>query len=323
MDELLNHLGFKLIYVDDDGNMSLITPLDYKEGILENGYRCISHLWGNATRWEDHPIEGVAWCVDLREEKREKLLQIFNHHKGYWWIDVFCTNQDDDNKPLNIMGDVYKYSKSCICLLDIKIPDVVKEINKDYNRDGRAFIDHGLEVVNCEWNRRVWTLQELILPPEAYYTSEIKDGDFYAVDFNILGDIVSKANDDSRGLIKSIKDANIIDGLHYRKDNKNDDDHMWDIIRDERKCKNPVDYFYGIAGVINITLPNGLSFEEVEREFFTQYNGTEKFVKRVIRLEKFKPYVDGESIYKSWKFRGLIGRPLNWLLDKVSADNVR
>jgi hypothetical protein len=74
MDELLNHLGFKLIYVDDDGNMSLITPLDYKEGILENGYRCISHLWGNATRWEDHPIEGVAWCVDLREEKREKFL---------------------------------------------------------------------------------------------------------------------------------------------------------------------------------------------------------------------------------------------------------
>jgi hypothetical protein len=98
---------------------------------------------------------------------------------------------------------------------------------------------------------------------------------------------------------------------------------MWDIIRDERKCKNPVDYFYGIAGVVNISLPNGLSFEEVEREFFTQYNGTEKFVKRVIRLEKFKPYVDGESIYKSWKFRGLIGRPLNWLVDKVSADNVR
>lgn len=44
MDNLFDHPGFRLIYVDDDGNMSLITPLEHKEDI-ENGYRCISHLW--------------------------------------------------------------------------------------------------------------------------------------------------------------------------------------------------------------------------------------------------------------------------------------
>jgi hypothetical protein len=218
MDELLDHFGFRLIYVDDDGNMSLIAPSGHKENILEDGYRCISHLWGNTTQWEDHPIKNISWGVDVREEKREKLLQIFNHYRGYWWMDVFCTDQESNNKPLSIMGDVYRYCKECICLLDIKIPDIVKEPNKDYDRDGRTFLDHGLEVVNCEWNRRVWTLQELVLPPEAYYTSEIQDGDFCVVNFNILGDIVDKANDDLRGLVKSIKDANIIDGLHYRGD---------------------------------------------------------------------------------------------------------
>src|ERR1700759_1591098 len=109
MDKLLEHPGFRLIYVDDNGNMSLITPLlDGSEDVLEKGYRCISHLWGEATRWNNHPVENVTWGVDVREEKRDKLLQIFNHFKGYWWVDVFCTNQDSNNKPLSIMGDVYR-----------------------------------------------------------------------------------------------------------------------------------------------------------------------------------------------------------------------
>jgi hypothetical protein len=71
MDRLFSHPGFRLIFIDDDGNMSLITSLDYQEAILEKGYRCISHLWGNATRWEDHPIQNVAWGVEVREEKRD------------------------------------------------------------------------------------------------------------------------------------------------------------------------------------------------------------------------------------------------------------
>jgi hypothetical protein len=87
--------------------MSLITPSDHREAILKKGYRCISHLWGNATRWEDHPIKDVSWGVDVRKNKRDKLLQILNHFKGYWWMDVFCTDQDSNNKPLSIMGDVY------------------------------------------------------------------------------------------------------------------------------------------------------------------------------------------------------------------------
>jgi hypothetical protein len=89
MDKLLDHPSFRLIYVDDDG-MSLITPSDHREAILKKGYRCISHLWGNTTRWENHPIKDVSWGVDVREEKRDKLLQIFNHYKGYFWMNVFC-----------------------------------------------------------------------------------------------------------------------------------------------------------------------------------------------------------------------------------------
>jgi hypothetical protein len=102
--------------------MSLISPLEHKEDILEKGYRCISHYWGNAKpfRWIDHGIAGVNWGVDVREEKRGRVIEVFKYHKGYFWMDVFCTNQDTNDKALDIMGVIYKNCKECICLLDYK-----------------------------------------------------------------------------------------------------------------------------------------------------------------------------------------------------------
>jgi hypothetical protein len=122
-DILFDHPGFRLIFIDDNGNMSLEGPFDEESRKNVQEYRCISHLWGTADKtkdyaWKDHKIAGVTWKVEVREEKRERLLQIFNHHKGYFWMDVFCTNQEDDNKPLDVMGDIYKNGFECICLLD-------------------------------------------------------------------------------------------------------------------------------------------------------------------------------------------------------------
>jgi hypothetical protein len=140
MDDLLSHWGFRLILIDDDGHMSLIAPSEYKENIIENGYRCISHLWGNATRWENHGVKNVSW-VWMLEEKREKLL-ILSHFKGYWWMDVFCTDQEDVNKPLSIMGDVYRYCKECICMLDVKIPSLITQSKTWSDRDKPVIWTH-------------------------------------------------------------------------------------------------------------------------------------------------------------------------------------
>lgn len=154
MNNLLDHPGFRLIYVDEFGNMFLITPLYHKKGILEKGYRCISHLWGNATRWTNHRIKKVSWGVDVREEKRAKLLEIFDHFKGYWWMDVFCTDQESNNKPLHIMGDVYKNCTECICLLDIEIPHFLNQPRETWMNIS-AINDHMTEVRECGWNKRV------------------------------------------------------------------------------------------------------------------------------------------------------------------------
>ena len=210
MDQLLAHPGFRLIHVDQNGFMSLVTPLidGCKEDILENGYRCISHYWGpKPPKWEDHPVTGVEWGVHVREEKRTRLLQIFSHHKGYFWMDVFCTNQDDDNKPLDVMGDIYRDCIECVCMLDIMC-DVdgfisEKELLRDMARDMKKYsschpgimrmmllqLERGSSLINyatsmekheiylsgiatAKWFKRVWTWQEAILPPKLLFCSE-------------------------------------------------------------------------------------------------------------------------------------------------------
>jgi hypothetical protein len=287
MDNLFAHPGFRLIYVSDNG-MSLITPLDHQEAILENGYRCISHLWGNATRWEDHPIKNISWGVDMRKEKRERLLQVFNHYKGYWWMDVFCTDQDSSNKPLSIMGDVYRKCKECICMLDIKIPDLTKlGINEK--------IKHVCKVSECKWSKRVWTFQEWMLPPRVLYTSEADKESFF-VDPDVMFDIEADESIIEKLFLLIFFTLNFgrirRAGRVFQRKKNNMYSLMLYLAESERKCRNDEDYYYGIAGVFNIPLTDGLSFLEVEKEFLfhfknQDYRGTTNvFDSRLFHVKK-------------------------------------
>lgn len=125
--------------------MSLKIPLedDRKEDVLKRGYRCISHYWGFVPPlWDDHPVEGVDWGVKIRREKRKRIIQIFKYHKGYFWMDVFCTNREDVNKPLDIMGNIYKNCMECICLLDTicDVPEFERRIcGKMFAKDVKEY----------------------------------------------------------------------------------------------------------------------------------------------------------------------------------------
>jgi hypothetical protein len=265
MDKLLEHPGFRLIYIDDAGSMSLITPSEHKEAILEDGYRCISHLWGNAIRWEDHPIKDVSWGVDVREEKRDKLLQIFMHFKGYFWMDVFCTNQDI-NKPLNIMGDIYKNCKECVCMLDIKIPVLPDQPCEPWMDLRNKLREHMNDLTECKWGKRVWTLQEWLLPPEIFYTEETLDK-LLMMDPNTLTHMVRTLGSIQRDSDYTARE--VISFGHNRKIITNIEVHL---VGSGRECKNPEDYYYGIAGLFDIPLPDGLTFLEAEEEFASQFN---------------------------------------------------
>jgi hypothetical protein len=285
MDNLFSNSGFRLILIDD-GHMSLITPLEHKEAI-KNGYRCISHLWGNATRWHNHPVHDVEWGVDVREEKRDKLLQIFNHFKGYWWMDVFCTDQDSNNKPLSIMGDVYRQCKECICLLDIKIPDFMSQPTELWT-DFRKIFKHMIAILRCKWNKRVWTLQEWYLPPKAYYTEEIFKDKLTIIDPDHVCDILGK-----------IRRNHTFASLYLKYGYEHGHSQIFmkrnmlgikeTLIFGDRECKNPEDYYYGVAGVLGIKLTDGLSYREVEEEFLLEFRKDKSCIAKKSPIEK-QPY---------------------------------
>jgi len=236
MDELFDHPGFRLIFIDDNGNMSLEGPFGYetdlppdelrkreesRKKIRKMGYRCISHLWGTANRkkdytWDakDHKVAGTNWKVEVREEKRERIIQIFKHHKGYFWMDVLCTNQEkDEDKPLDVMGNIYQRCVECICLLDTicnidglkSEKDVLANISEDlrsfmkdrkelsdekYGKPPRRYNSLNLagsfpkgsyelylgSLMQAEWFERVWTWQEAVLPPKLLFCSERANG---------------------------------------------------------------------------------------------------------------------------------------------------
>jgi len=198
MDELFNHPLFFLIHVDVN-RMSLVKPFGNKEmqkDIIGRGYRCISHLWGTADKaedhiWRDHGISGIAWNVETRVEKRERLLQIFRYHEGYFWMDNLCMDQNVDprDKPLEIMGDIYKKCRECICMLDYvwtsdrfkseadEVEWMIEDVKLGHTPDPLgAYIQN---VPRSRWHDRVWTWQEVVLPERIKFISEQANGHEY------------------------------------------------------------------------------------------------------------------------------------------------
>jgi hypothetical protein len=265
MDNLFDHPGFRLIYVDQNGFMSLVTPLtDGSDDVLKNGYRCISHYWGpNPPKWENHPVNGAYWGVHVREEKRRKLLRILDYFKGYWWVDVFCTNQDDISRPLDVMGDIYKNCKECVCLLDYS-QDTYEHEHNIMRGDTWSSCNYVFSLDKCKWFTRVWTLQEYLLPPSVIYTSE---GDSEAMH------LIS--TEQLHKICKSIYlDGNTFVGIDmfverhkYNLKTMGFQKMLRYIAKMKRESTKEEDYYYGIAGLLEFPLTPNLGFDRVEKEF--------------------------------------------------------
>lgn len=130
---LYSNPDFLVLYVSDDGNMTLIRPADTLEHRKamekQQGHYALSHLWGNAKDypywevgdfiqdWDGAPVEPIP----MRPEKRNTLLALLKAYPGYWWIDVLCARVDT---PLVIMGSIYRSCKTCFALLDCSIETI-------------------------------------------------------------------------------------------------------------------------------------------------------------------------------------------------------
>jgi hypothetical protein len=210
-------------------------------------------------------------------------------------MDIFCTNQDDDNKPLDVMGDIYRSCVECVCLLDTTcdipgftsekelLTDIAKSMEGLYERCDRFFWMQGESyfenLERCSWFNRVWTWQEAVLPPRLLFCCEQAgkykydpfDQEFlkklFPYKFLEVGfEGMISGNTDIVNEMEKLKDEDLFEMLGHllpvmsvgRKQS------IWhDVVAlcmSERECTEKQDY--GIAGILNIVISNGLTLDK-------------------------------------------------------------
>jgi hypothetical protein len=210
------------------------------------------------------------------------------------------------------MGDVYKECKKCVCMLDVKIPIFVNQPYETWPKNVLEILaKHMLKVAECKWSKRVWTLQEWLLPPKACYTAETTEEGLYLINSDAIVRCIRYKSSEYSTFDNSMKAAKISRFyatiyliLRLRRTIRSNmfmrggDRLMHTVIHlmeGKRECKN-LDYYYGIAGIFKVSLTDGLPFLEVEKEFLRHMKDRGG---PIIRLESSD---ERPNVYKLWRF---------------------
>ncbi|KAI7887300.1 hypothetical protein K492DRAFT_189235 [Lichtheimia hyalospora FSU 10163] len=301
---------FLLLHVPENGaKMHIVQPAEdpyHRERMVKrineakgipSFYYALSHLWkiskDDPQLWEDigeyvnDLDEQPAKPVSIRPEKRDTLLGLLKDHPdSYWWIDVLCARTDT---PLDIMGDIYRCCLECIAMIDCE-PSVLSGLHTEPNKR-KEYIDFDWtdamvepsseDLLYCkqiyekypellyrlaklqqsEWWNRVWTWQEMALPfGNVRLTAETGTQ-------GLQSDTITV--DD---LINNFKNAwdlmlyvDITDDVDYE-----DIDGYRDLCPSWICCTNPVDYVYGVLGMLNMKIPRMTDPEAVWQRFLSE-----------------------------------------------------
>ncbi|KAJ3075485.1 hypothetical protein HDU98_007983 [Podochytrium sp. JEL0797] len=136
--DLLKSPHFWLVHSDGKGALQLVKPstnAKLRDLIASVGYRCVSHVWGDARgTWSSHGVKSfdgisaIPWKVKMLEGKRSRILNLLHSSgAGYWWCDVFCQDQSSNNpEQFQIMGKVYSCCEECVALIDVRAEAIQK-----------------------------------------------------------------------------------------------------------------------------------------------------------------------------------------------------
>ncbi|CDS11011.1 hypothetical protein LRAMOSA03275 [Lichtheimia ramosa] len=321
--ELLQNPNFLLLYVPDDGSrMKLVKPADdsyHQKHVMEKSlitrssrklslpHYALSHLWGiseeNRHLWHeigdyvDDEKGQPAAVVSMRPEKRETLLKLLEGHPdSYWWIDVLCARTDT---PLDIMGDIYKYSRTCYAMLDCDsqcISDMQSLITQGKDPSTLTVDEfwHAVDIwdkfAQCAWWKRVWTWQEMMLPKQILLIAETDTQVCNTIDMDRLynfeegiywapGDIrqahMQWESSTSYAPVMEIKSC-----LRQRSELQDQySPHPITTIdyltSSSRKCMKPEDYVYGVLGVFRFNLPRGIEPNKLWELFVSRVEAIE------------------------------------------------
>jgi hypothetical protein len=309
---------------DIDDEMMLTKPFGdekLQKDIQEKGYRCISHVWGTGDKtidyvWKDHGIVGITWDVETRKEKRERLMQIFKYHKGYFWMDNLCIDQSKgpEDKPLEIMGDIYAKCKECICMLDYKPIDNererIEELLENLTEERAAnfpgkyensdISNHISNMTKCRWFKRMWTIQEAVLSPIMLFTSEMSDGcDYAPIDRSILDFSYKRTKwmDKKHDACPDIYAT--LESVFYRIWYLSGSMETLMIVLQSisRECTNPLDYIHSVSGMFQLDIPKDSTIKNIRSRMIFQLWKRGVYMMDKSGIEKWG---DSREVYERW-----------------------
>jgi hypothetical protein len=174
-------------------------------------YVILSHVWGDVTEI-DGTKYGVEWNVPIRsQDKLDEIITFARIIGGvrYMWIDVLCLDQRVKNETqIANMGTYYSNATGCLVWLDDtydegnwnEVLSAIEEVNKFFKMDiygvptisvhdmmhdnmvnmnmsvTEAFewINKIVAVENAPWFKRIWTLQEGVIPEHLFFCTPEK-----------------------------------------------------------------------------------------------------------------------------------------------------
>ncbi|CDS06490.1 hypothetical protein LRAMOSA09018 [Lichtheimia ramosa] len=280
----------------------------------------LSHLWKTSKfghQWDDighyvddedgNPVEPVS----MRPEKRDTILALLESHPdSYWWIDVLCARTDT---PLDIMGDIYACCSRCYAMIDCDastIPQIRDYMDRIPDQEGywskrlkriqvndpqyQPTLDQYKQAVDvldtfmeCDWWKRVWTWQEMVLPREVVFLAETAahhvSGN-HMLDMRLLTRLENNLQTESFRIpgkpLKRTGSTRLMEMKRSREAGEAFRDErisLWTLNhlfkafeRSSRQCMDPLDYVYGVLGVLQFNIPRMADPNQVWHCFFDE-----------------------------------------------------
>lgn len=266
-------------------------------------YAVISHVWGHVIGM-DGLRYGVDWKIPIRNEhKLAQILEAARVVTGerYIWMDVLCMDQRKRNEhEIAKMKAYFNNATGCLVWLDNafdepswrEVLSTVEEVNKFFSLDkfgtasetaletfykDESFVDLSLtggeafkwikELVKVEkapWFKRVWTLQEAVLPerlyfctPERYMTGGANIFLIACLCERMAKTLVAAGAIQGTAIFHELQRSEIYKTLKLRKLYRRRETSYWHLAHAvrTRECKYEQDKVLGVCGMVHGTVP--------------------------------------------------------------------
>jgi len=288
----------------------------------EISYAIVSHVWGDTIELDGKDFN-IDWQIPVSSRRKLIQMLEFARIVGgerYVWIDILCLDQNQNNEEeIARMKSYYTDATVCLVWLD-KAPnqeqiewdgilDAIESFNKLFRLDmhghpnmtPKQMIEEGLCDVRMDerqsflltkkvlalekalWFRRVWTLQEAVIPenlmlctPERYMISGAQLFSAISLCAMMVNPLLDQGASASVAILNTLQNSEVWKILRLRQLYRKRQVSFWHIVQatKSRKCLKDQDRVFGILGLvqgvdspIDLTLPAETVLENLHANY--------------------------------------------------------